>query len=117
MRYLTCIIKQADKLWFQACVDKFGELCEYCGKPMMQVHHFYRKSNYGHIRYSLVNGVVCCQGCHIRADEPPFIDKIREKRGEEWYSELKDLALHPPSDYKNTIKWHKEQLTKLKNTS
>ena len=107
------LVKQAKELWEKAVIDEYGELCV-CGKPMHEIHHFYRKSQYGHLRFVIANGVPICQGCHIRADSPIFIDFLKDWRGEKWYQDLKDLALHPPANFKSSPKWIKEEIQRLK---
>jgi len=108
------IIKEADHLWMQLCFEEWGRMCNYCGKPAMQVHHFYRKSMYGHLRYDIDNGVPCCQGCHLRADDSNYIDILKDRRGEDWYLSLKEKSFHPPKNYKNNIIWIKGELERLK---
>lgn len=105
--------KQADDLWKQACVKKWGIQCSYCGLQAIQVHHFLRKSKYGHIRYLIDNGVPCCKGCHLGADDPIMIDVIKDLRGKIWYNKLKKKALDRPSGSYINIGWYKGQIKYL----
>lgn len=81
---------KADKLWFEKCVK---ENCEVCGRRwMIQVHHFYFKGTYGHLRYDIDNGVSLCKGCHFvlhNQDAKKIEEKIIEKKGKAWYNRLK----------------------------
>jgi len=55
--------KRADKAWTLALVKKE---CECCGdKFRLQVHHFFPKSQFGHLRYDKDNGVTLCGKCHF----------------------------------------------------
>lgn len=68
---------------------------------------------FGHLKFVIENGVPCCQGCHIRADEANTIDMLKGNRGEEWYQDLKEKSLHPPEGFKLNIKFIKLEITRL----
>ena len=103
---------QADRLWFGKLLKPKCEICE--GKAI-QVHHFFYKSSYGHLRYDENNGVSLCQHCHFllhTRDPKIIVDKIIEARGKEWYINLKAKALlKPKSGYQN-IGWYNEAIKK-----
>jgi 5-methylcytosine-specific restriction endonuclease McrA len=105
---------EADRLWFNALI---GPVCEVCGGKAVQVHHFFYKGSYGHLRYNLDNGISICQRCHflIHFKDPKIIEeKIITKRGKEWFEELKKLAnKRPPNSYK-TIGYYLEIINNLK---
>jgi 5-methylcytosine-specific restriction endonuclease McrA len=108
---------EADRLWFRLCLETHGEICEVCGKPAVQVHHFFPKSNFGHIRYLVENGVVICQGCHLKhhTGNPLIQQEIINGRGIKWYRALKEKALTRPKDSYANISYYKgviEDLTK-----
>lgn len=106
--------RKCDKLWYQVCLDEWGDICEYCeNQPANQIHHFFRKSQYGHIRYDVDNGIPTCQGCHLRCDDPIMIDKIKDSRGIEWYNKLVKKAKDRPKGSYITIGWYRKQLEKL----
>ena len=104
--------RKADKLWFERLLKP---RCEICNKPSKQVHHFFSKSAFGHLRYDLDNGISLCNGCHFKLhhQNPTIVQDIIEKRGMEWYNNLKKQAHNPPKDYKITIGWYKEEIAKL----
>jgi hypothetical protein len=106
---------QADSLWYKKCLQEWCEVCE--NGRAVQVHHYFFKSQYGHLRYDLDNGISLCQGCHfcLHFKDPHIIeDKIREKRGEKWYLTLKKKALDKPKSSYQTVKWYKDNISKLR---
>ncbi len=105
---------KADKLWMFACLKKWGNQCELCGKPAEQVHHFYPKGTYGHLRYDLDNGVPLCKGCHFKLHhkDASLEAEIRERRGKRWYKRLQKKAQERPSSY-YTISWLQDNIKRL----
>ena len=82
------LINKNDKLWFQILLKDY---CEVCDAPAKQVHHFFPKGSYGHLRYHLKNGISLCQKCHLRhhlSGDPTIHQTIIEKRGLDWYNNL-----------------------------
>jgi len=108
--------KKADKLWYEVNLMKEPN-CVVCGKPANQVHHFYGKGAYGHLRYDLDNGISICQGCHFkhhtRADAGIHL-AIIEKKGQEWVERLKKKAKNRPESSYKTIGYYENQIDKLK---
>ncbi|MFA5196245.1 MAG: HNH endonuclease [Bacteroidales bacterium] len=106
----------ADRLWYQLCILEHGTICEVCSCPAVQVHHFFPKSNYGHLRYLVENGVVICQGCHLKhhTGSPLIQQEIIGRRGIKWYRALKDRALTRPKDSYATISYYKGVIEDLK---
>ena len=103
----------ADKAWYGKLLKS---KCEACGGKAVQVHHFFYKSNYGHLRYDLENGISLCQGCHfvLHHKDPKIIeDKIREKRGEKWYETLKAKALQRPKASFQTVSYYQQVIKQL----
>ena len=97
---------QLEKKWFNICMDKANGQCELCGKPAVQVHHFFPKGSYGYLRFNVENGVALCQKCHlsIHLRHAPLEVEIVKKRGQKWYDRLKGIAdSAPPSYY--TLGW------------
>jgi len=104
---------QADKLWFQVCLK---DNCESCGGRAIQAHHFYYKSNYGHLRYEIDNGVSLCKVCHflLHHQDPKRIeDRIIAKRGQEWFDKLKEQAYKLPPPSYLTIDYYQRQIERL----
>jgi len=107
--------RQADYLWFMACVKKHGNNCEICGGIGQQVHHFFPKNSFGYIRYDLDNGVVLCKGCHFKlhfTHNPLLAEKIIKNRGRKWYNKLKKKAEEKHYSYRK-VSWYKEHIEKL----
>jgi len=93
---------EADNLWFRV---NLKDKCEVCGEKAIQVHHFFYKSSYGHLRYDNDNAISLCQKCHfiLHHQDPKIItDKIIEKRGKEWYNKLKEKAQEKHRSYQTT---------------
>ena len=75
-----------------------------------QVHHFYRKGGYPHLRYDLENGISICQSCHFKlhfTDNPDIVVAIIKNRGEEWYKSLKERSKEKNSSYQG-IKYYED---------
>lgn len=107
---------QADQLWFHKYLQ---QTCELCGKPAIQLHHFYTKNLYGHLRYNKDNGISLCKSCHfsLHHKDPTLTQNIIDKRGQNWYNNLKEKAKNPPKYYKISIRWYREIIDKLTNTN
>lgn len=108
----TKLRKQCDRAYFKKLLKPE---CEVCGKPSIQVHHFYYKGSYGHLRYDLSNGISLCQGCHfvLHARDPKKIEEqIIKVRGIEWYETLKKKSRENPQSYQK-ISYYKEILKQL----
>ena len=106
---------RADMLWYQACIKKHGGACELCGKThQLQVHHYYPKGSYGHLRYKLSNGIILCKGCHFRLHhaDATIQDLIRDKRGQKWYIQLKSLSQQRLESYEK-ISYYEFHIKKL----
>jgi len=106
---------RCDKLWD---LKYLKERCEICGSSYhLQGHHYYFKSNYGHLRYSKENHITLCRPCHFalhNQDPKKIEEQIIEKRGKSWYNRLKKKAQNPPPNYKITLGWYREAIEKLK---
>lgn len=107
-------MRRADKLWYQRLLKR---KCEVCGKKAIQVHHFYYKGSYGHLRYDLDNGISLCQGCHFvlhHQDPKKIEEKIIAVRGKKWFNKLQKKSQNRPSSFK-TIKYYEEVIKNLLN--
>lgn len=101
----TSLTRRADKLWYKKL---FTGICEVCGSPARQVHHFFFKGSYAHLRYDLDNGISLCPPCHYTIhfkDSKIINEKIIEARGPEWYNKLRAKALNRPESSYKTIKY------------
>jgi len=113
MNKKTKLMKQCDRLWF---AKLFKPICESCGLPAKQVHHFFYKGSYGHLRYDLDNGISICQSCHYRIhfkDGKVIVDTIIKKRGDKWYKSLKAKALNRPQGSWATVKYYQIKIKEL----
>ena len=105
--------KIADKLWFQKLIKP---KCECCSKPAVQVHHYFPKGSFGHLRYDLENGISLCQGCHLKihfTGDPTVNQTIIEKRGKGWYNRLKKKAHEKQKPSYMTVKWYRDHIERL----
>jgi len=88
-------IKKLDKLWSEAI--RINEMCEVCNRTSrLNAHHFYSRS-VRVVRWDIDNGFCLCVGCHVfsskfSAHKTPaeFVDWAIEKRGIDWYEDLKE---------------------------
>jgi len=106
--------KEADRLYFQVCLKP---KCEVCDKPAIQVHHFWYKGSYAHLRFDIDNGISLCVGCHFvlhHQDPKKITDQIVEKKGILWYNELKKKALGRSKVSFQTIFYYENVLKELK---
>lgn len=104
--------KTADRIWFLKCIKKE---CEVCGKEASQVHHFFPKGQFGHLRYDINNGISICNACHFShhtKGNPIIHQTIIQKRGQKWYEELRDKSRKSPQSYQ-TIAYYKNTINKL----
>lgn len=108
--------KEADKLWWEAVIKKFGKRCVICGKPAIDCHHFFPKRLYPAVRFEIDNGVPLCRGCHFAhhfKGDPTIHKKIIEQRGKKWYDRIEKKAKEPRSSYLS-IEWYKKNVESLK---
>ena len=87
-----------DNLWREAIHKRADYKCEYCGKKStLNAHHIFSRSNY-FLRWNLDNGIALCVAHHIfgnfSAHKSPieFVEWLKEKRGVEWYENLRQGA-------------------------
>ena len=88
------LIKKLDTAWSKRI--KQSGVCEVCGKNKpLNAHHFYSRS-IRVVRWDIDNGFCLCVGCHVfsskfSAHKTPaeFVEWAIEKRGDDWYDDLK----------------------------
>lgn len=109
--------KEADDLFFEACRVKYGNGCMFCGRLYDKAHHFFPKGQYQHLRYDLDNGINLCieehSKIHQTGNRKEIEKKIIEKRGREWFTNLRRKANNMPSSFKSE-KWYRENIIRLK---
>lgn len=106
---------KADKLAYEKYIKP---TCEICGQKATQLHHYYPKSVYNHLRYESENLVSLCMACHFRLThcDKRWEDKIREARGEKWFAGLKKKAENRPSSSYLTVKYYEDKIKELSGT-
>jgi len=108
--------QKADKLYYEVYVKDY---CEACGRSgvVLQVHHFYYKSSYGHLRYWKDNAVTLCVACHfmLHHQDPKRVeDRIIKNKGEKWHKKLqKDAYIKPEPSYR-TVGWYQDNIDRLR---
>lgn len=103
----------ADQLWFE---KNLKENCEVCSSPVyLQVHHFYYKSSYGHLRYDNNNAVTLCRKCHFvlhHQDPKKVEEKIIDARGKVWHRRIQKESRKTLANYQN-MAYYKNAIKKL----
>lgn len=97
-----------DKAWATYVKNRAGNKCEYCGKTKyLNAHHIFGRRNRS-VRWEISNSCCLCPACHtfssvFSAHQTPteFTRWIIDKRGEEWYDELRIMANTPKKWTKN----------------
>jgi len=110
------IEKKLDDAWSLAVKKAAGMKCEYCGRiDTLNSHHVYSRSKLS-TRWDIMNGVCLCVSHHtfsstFSAHKTPleFTEWIIDKRGEEWFIELRHKA-------NSTVKLHKFEKEELLKT-
>jgi len=113
------LIKQAEDLWKQKCLEKWGDRCIITGEPANTFHHFIPKSKSTLLRFDVQNGVPICLKHHyiIHFSKNPdevyqIIKTIRKKRGKEWCDYIDQKKKERFND-NITIKWLEQVLKDL----
>lgn len=92
------IQKKFHEWWREEVYKNAKYKCEVCGKKeTLNPHHIITKRNLS-TRFYIPNGCCLCSGCHVLNNKSAhkdglwFSDFIREKRGEDWYKDLRNQA-------------------------
>lgn len=93
------VTRRKDIEWAKLVKEQAGHKCEYCGKTeTLNSHHIFSRSNRS-VRWDVDNGVCLCVAHHtfssaFSAHKSPieFIIWLQEKRGQEWYDNLRIKA-------------------------
>lgn len=108
------LVKQGDKL-VTPVTKILHPFCEGCGAPTICGHHFIEKSRSNYLRFKPINFIGVCNSCHTKIHNRfgnsvsgciDIVDTIREKRGEDWYKEIR--SLEHKSIKADIIFWQKE---------
>ena len=88
---------KADKL-LTPIIKKLHPKCEACGSDTEVAHHWIEKSRSSNLRYDLRNLIPLCHSCHAKIHNRfgnsimgslDVADVIRQKRGEDWYNQIR----------------------------
>ncbi len=107
---------EADVLWKEAVIKKYGNLCEICGKPAAHYHHFYPKGLFSILKFEIFNGVSFCFHCHFsrhHKGDPTINEKIIQKRGQKWLKDLQKKSKERLASFQ-TIQYYRDNIEKLK---
>jgi len=110
---------KCDRAWFEKLI-KQNPLCEICFDKAVQVHHYYPKGLYGHLRYDLDNGISLCMKCHFfhhHRGDPSIMEAVLKSRGKRWLNRLSKKAKNRPQGSYLTISWYEQKLKELKSLS
>jgi len=116
-------VTHLDFLWADAIKRRAGYKCEVCDKPTgLNSHHIFSRSNHT-MRWELDNGIALCVAHHVfglfSAHKSPieFAEWLKEKRGEEWYNQLRAKAkmIRPQAIVKEEAKQILENFLKESN--
>ena len=108
------ISKACSRLWSEIVLT-LHPYCEVCNRPSQDPHHFFPKGMCSILKFVVDNGVGLCRNCHIAhhfRGDPKIHQTIIEKRGKEWYENLKKQSLVLHSSYK-TKDWFQRSLEEL----
>ena len=105
---------ECNRLCYENYLKPFCEICK--EKEARQLHHFYPKSCYAHLKFEPLNLISLCLICHFRLthQDKRLEDKIRENRGEKWYKALQKKALDRSQGTFLTTKYYQDILERLK---
>ena len=107
---------KGDKLFKERVLEIHDGICEVCGKEAITAHHFFPKGNFGHLRYTLSNGISICNTCHFghhHRGDPRIHQTIIQNRGQKWYNELEKQAKNRPTGTYLIVSWYKDNIEKL----
>jgi len=110
--------KKCDSL-ITPIIKKIHPLCECCGLPTQVGHHFIEKSRSNYLRYNIDKNIIAlCNSCHYKIHNKYSVigiinvsDIIRQKRGEEWFKDINQMA---HQSIKKDIIWYRENYERLK---
>ena len=91
--------KRKDDQWTHLVKERAGFKCEYCGSDKnLNSHHIFSRANRS-VRWDLDNGVCVCSLHHIFSSQfsahlspIEFSEWLKDKRGQEWYDNLRVKA-------------------------
>ena len=105
---------EADRLWY---VKYLKDKCEVCGSSfILQAHHFFYRSSYGHLRYCEENHITLCRKCHfvLHHQDPKKIEiQIIETRGKKWYNSLLKKSRDRTKSSFETIDYYQKAIEKI----
>jgi hypothetical protein len=101
-------------------IKKLHPICEACNQQTQVAHHFIEKSRSNYLRYDIENNLIAlCNPCHAKIHNRfgasvvgtlDVTDILRNKRGEEWYN---NLRLSAQKTIKKDIIWYRANYERL----
>jgi 5-methylcytosine-specific restriction endonuclease McrA len=94
---------RCDKLWSVLVVRRDGGICQQCGEPGEDPHHYILRANIG-TRFELGNGVTLCTKCHNWTHDHP-------EDFHRWFSKrIGYIAWHDLQDKRRLLKVDLEEI-------
>ena len=94
--------KEAEEIWKQLALKKWGTKCLVCGEPADVFHHFIPKSRSVLLRFSVENAIPICSKCHYKihfSSKPTeihrIVEEIRRARGKDWCDYIDVMEREP----------------------
>jgi len=107
----------ANRLWKEAALKKWGNICVVSGQSAITFHHFVSKSRCNNLRYDVENAVPVSKDTHWTIHFSPDVfkrraaeDKILMHRGRVWQDYIERNS---KIKVKTTIFWLKDCISKL----
>ena len=103
---------KADKL-YQIVGLKLNPICECCGNPATEIHHFLPKSLSNALRYDLKNGISLCRSCHFKHHsrfDPAIYERMTANKSPEWFLYIRNKRREI---IRPTLTWYKSKIDEL----
>lgn len=109
---------KADTAWYKACLLLSDGRCVLSGEVLSdyaQVHHFFAKGQFAHLRYTIENGIPLTREKHFTLEfkDKSLVAEIARKKGEEWYQNLKSLKDNKPQFFKMNAQFCRDNYERL----
>ena len=94
--------KEAEEIWKQLALKKWGTKCLACGELGDVFHHFIPKSRSVLLRFDVENAIPICSKCHYKihfSSKPTeihrIVEEIRRARGKDWCDYIDVMEREP----------------------
>ena len=88
---------QAMAIWWELTRRKWGSVCEICGEPAVEMHHFVPRSRSRLLKFDVENAVPLCKSCHTKihysgneGEATRMEEIIKKKRGKKWQNYIEE---------------------------